>query len=223
METYNEENGGEKQHFPPAVAPKTIRYLQQNGGVPLDHPRRCTAHTHAGTPCRRYAARGANVCRVHGGAAPQVVAKARERLALAADTMAKTLLGIASGAESEAVKLAAVKDALDRAGVPAKAEIAIELKPWEQLMSDIAGIATVPSIFHPRWPRKPSDIYSKMGVFHLTIHVVAPLIPTPERRVAGTPRGARTSAGYMVAQPHKWWLKPVNALHLPQIPWQKRC
>ena len=58
--------------------------------------------------------------------------------------MAKTLLGIASGAESEAVKLAAVKDALDRAGVPAKAEIAIELKPWEQLMSDIAGIATVP-------------------------------------------------------------------------------
>ena len=96
METYKQRKGGEIQHFPPAVAPKTIRYLQQNGGVPLDHPRRCTAHTHAGTPCRRYAARGANVCRVHGGAAPQVVAKARERLALAADTMAKTLLGIAS-------------------------------------------------------------------------------------------------------------------------------
>jgi hypothetical protein len=68
----------------PTVAPNTIRYLQQNGGVPLDHPRRCVAHTHHGTPCRRYAARGANVCRVHGGAAPQVVAKARERLALAA-------------------------------------------------------------------------------------------------------------------------------------------
>ena len=154
METYNEENGDEKQHFPPAVAPKTIRYLQQNGGVPLDHPRRCTAHTHAGAPCRRYAARGANVCRVHGGAAPQVVAKARERLALAADTMARTLLGIAESAESEAVKLAAVKDALDRAGVPAKAEVAIELKPWEQLMGDIAGIATIPRDRHGR--RQPA-------------------------------------------------------------------
>jgi hypothetical protein len=58
--------------------------------------------------------------------------------------MAKTLLGIASGAESEAVKLAAVKDALDRAGVPAKAEVTVELKPWEQLIGDIVGIATGP-------------------------------------------------------------------------------
>ena len=57
--------------------------------------------------------------------------------------MAKTLLGIASGAESEAVKLAAVKDALDRAGVPAKAEVTVELKPWEQLMCDIVGIAPI--------------------------------------------------------------------------------
>jgi hypothetical protein len=57
--------------------------------------------------------------------------------------MARTLLGIAESAESEAVKLAAVKDALDRAGVPAKAEVTVEVKPWEQLMGDIAGIATI--------------------------------------------------------------------------------
>lgn len=72
-----------------------------------------------------------------------MVAKARERLALAADMMAKTLLGIASGAESEAVKLAAVKDALDRAGLGAKTEVAVALKPWEQLMCDIVGIAAI--------------------------------------------------------------------------------
>lgn len=83
-----------------------------------------------------------------------MVAKARERLVLAADTMAKTLLGIASGAESEAVKLAAVKDALDRAGVPAKAEVSVELKPWEQLMGDLAGIATIPRAEHGR--RQPA-------------------------------------------------------------------
>jgi hypothetical protein len=58
--------------------------------------------------------------------------------------MAKTLLGIASGGESEAVKLAAVKDALDRAGVPAKAEVAVELKPYEELLMGIVGIATGP-------------------------------------------------------------------------------
>jgi hypothetical protein len=50
------------------VNSKTTGYLEQNGGVPLDHPRRCMAHT---------------------------------------------LLGIASGATSEAVKLNAIRDALD--------------------------------------------------------------------------------------------------------------
>src|ERR1700759_5433953 len=89
----------------------------------LDHPRRCSAHKHNGEPCLRYAARGASVCRVHGGGAPQVVAKARERLALAADRMARELLGIATGAESEVVKLNAIRDALDRAGVSTRAEV----------------------------------------------------------------------------------------------------
>ncbi len=64
-------------------------------------------------------------------------------LALAADRMARELLGIATGAESEAVKLAAVKDALDRAGLGAKTEVALELKPWEDIMADVAGVATI--------------------------------------------------------------------------------
>jgi hypothetical protein len=162
MATYQQQNGEgierlENRANTPAVV-SIGTYLQQNGGVPLDHPRRCVAHTHAGQPCRRYAVRGANVCRVHGGAAPQVVAKARERLALAADTMAKMLLGIASGAESEAVKLAAVKDALDRAGVPAKAEVAIEIKPYEELLMGIVGIATVPRHAHQPALVDPADV-----------------------------------------------------------------
>jgi hypothetical protein len=120
-------------------------YLQQHGGAPLDHPRRCTAHRQDGKPCRRYAIRGGAVCRVHGGGSPLVVAKARERLALAADRMARELLGIATGAESEAVKLAAVKDALDRAGLSAKqaVEVGVELKPYEQVLTDIAGVARI--------------------------------------------------------------------------------
>lgn len=120
-------------------------YLQEHGGVPLDHPRRCTAHRQDGQPCRRYAIRGGFVCRVHGGGSPQVVAKARERLLLAADRMVLELLGIAYTAESEAVKLAAVRDALDRAGVSAKqvVDVGVELKPYEQMLSDFAGVAHI--------------------------------------------------------------------------------
>lgn len=52
-------------------------YLKEHGGVPLDHPRRCHAHNRSnGQPCRRYAAKGATVCTMHGGAAPQVRRKA---------------------------------------------------------------------------------------------------------------------------------------------------
>jgi hypothetical protein len=59
--------------------------------------------------------------------------------------MAKQLLGIAESAESEAVKLAAVKDALDRAGLSAKTavEVDVEVKPWEQVLADITGVALI--------------------------------------------------------------------------------
>jgi hypothetical protein len=48
----------------------------------------------------------------HGGA--------RKRIELAADPMIKELLGIATNGRSEAVRLNAIRDALDRAGLGAK-------------------------------------------------------------------------------------------------------
>jgi hypothetical protein len=108
--------------------------------------RRCTAHKKNGERCKNAARLGGTVCGFHGGKAPAVLAKARERLALAADRMARELLGIATGAESEAVKLAAVKDALDRAGLGAKAALELsvaEAKPWEHIMGDVAGVANI--------------------------------------------------------------------------------
>lgn len=77
---------------------------------------KCKAHKTNGDPCGRWPVKGATVCPKHGGSAPQVRRKAQERLAEAADSLMAALLKIASSAESEAVRLAAIKDALDRAG-----------------------------------------------------------------------------------------------------------
>ena len=86
---------------------------------------------------------GTSVCRNHGGAAPQVKAKARVRLEMAADRMAKELLGIATNDKVPAyVKLEGIKTALDRAGVGAKQAVEVEVrpsKPWEDILSGIAG------------------------------------------------------------------------------------
>jgi hypothetical protein len=143
-----EENDGSFSHSGPgpAVLPsemvKPKKFSEEYWAEKTDHIR-CKAHRKNGNQCLRPALRGTTVCFRHGGAAPQVKSAARARLENAADRMARTLLGIADSAESEAVKLAAVKDALDRAGLGAKSEVTVELKPWERLMGDIAGVATI--------------------------------------------------------------------------------
>ncbi|MBW0273213.1 hypothetical protein ATM97_24325 [Nocardia sp. MH4] len=55
--------------------------------------------------------------------------------------MAEKLLGIATDDDAPyAVKLAAIKDALDRAGVSAKTavEVEVNLKPWEKVFESIS-------------------------------------------------------------------------------------
>lgn len=105
--------------------------------------RRCTAHSsRTGLPCKNAAIKGGTVCRYHGGAAKQIKQAARTRLENAADLMAKQLLGIALTAESEQVKLNAIRDALDRAGLKAPSEVVLsqgEAKPYETVFESIGG------------------------------------------------------------------------------------
>lgn len=54
----------------------------------------CTARTRNGERCRTHAIQGGTVCRMHGGAAPQVKAKAAQRLADARDKALLLLMGM---------------------------------------------------------------------------------------------------------------------------------
>lgn len=94
-----------------------------------------------GDPCNNPPVAGATVCRMHGGSAPQVRAAARVRLEMAADRAARELLRMAMDDPevADSVKLAALRDALDRAGLSAKTAVSVEVGPskaYEEILTD---------------------------------------------------------------------------------------
>ena len=84
-----------------------------------NHDRICTAHKTDGvTPCGQYAAKGGTTCRYHGSGAPQVQeANARNLLReLVGPALSQLKLIVDNPKTPPAVKLAAVRDILDRTG-----------------------------------------------------------------------------------------------------------
>lgn len=95
----------------------------------------CNATRRDGTPCRRPPIQGATVCRAHGGAAPQVKRKAQERLLEGVPKMLRMLRELASNEDvPPAVRLAAIRDWLDRAGIDRKIEIEVTSSGFDQMV-----------------------------------------------------------------------------------------
>src|SRR6476469_7118066 len=107
--------------------------------------RQGTAHRKkGGERCKNAAIRWSNVCGYHGGNAPAVKAKARLRLEMASDRLARQLLNMTTDPNvADPVKLAAIKDALDRSGLAAKTAVSVEVgvKPFELVFDSIVAEA----------------------------------------------------------------------------------
>lgn len=97
----------------------------------------CVAHKKNGERCKAAPIRGGTVCRAHGGAAKHVRAAAQARLLAAADRLMAALLEIAMDKDQPSmVRLAAIRDALTRAGlVDGKMPDQTEDDPWSELLA----------------------------------------------------------------------------------------
>lgn len=91
-------------------------------------------HDRPGQQCRRWSLRGTTVCIKHGGALPgvrehseAVVESARLRLIGATDYAVDWLLDLAENSTSDAVRLKATTEVMDRAGVKGGIEVDVNV------------------------------------------------------------------------------------------------
>lgn len=125
---------------PPPPSDKRTIHLANNSG------RRCAAHRKNGEQCRKWAIQGGNICKSHGGAAPQVVAKAKQRLQEASARLSERLIGLAENSLADGTKVGAyvqvqaINSALDRAGVSEQKQLDVSVStPLDQILTDLVS------------------------------------------------------------------------------------
>ena len=97
---------------------------------------KCGRQTRDGTPCKNAPINGTNVCRMHGGAAPQVRRKAEERIEAAAYPAAVVMTELL-GSDEESMRYKASADLMNRNGLGNKQEITLHVPLWQQGLGDI--------------------------------------------------------------------------------------
>jgi hypothetical protein len=104
---------------------------------PMDTPEQCTATASTtGERCQNKAKPGTNVCHMHGGSAPQVEAKAQERLDRLADEVLK---------ESEPQLFDLIASYDDAETVDEKTTVLREIRQWTTSILDRAPDAPSPT------------------------------------------------------------------------------
>lgn len=95
----------------------------------------CTATSkRTGEQCQSKAILGGTVCRMHGGATPNVKKKAREHMEALIRPAIEELETILSKPDtSDSDRLRAITLLLDRTGFGPKAEVAVEVKKYEEI------------------------------------------------------------------------------------------
>ena len=111
--------------------------------TPGRDPRKCSARSkRSGRPCERWSMAGQTTCMMHGGKAPQALAKAQAAVELAemrirglAPRAVAELEALVTGADSEQVRLQAANSLVDRSVGRATERIQVAAavvvrKPW---------------------------------------------------------------------------------------------
>jgi hypothetical protein len=107
--------------------------------------RRCKARTigrtarYQGNRCATPAIKGGRVCKHHGGTLTNVKKAAQTALAMAALPAAEKLIHIAikKSGVSDADRIKAIVQILDRAGVEGRQTVEIEIAPWQKVLERV--------------------------------------------------------------------------------------
>ncbi|WP_131813537.1 hypothetical protein [Mycolicibacterium fortuitum] len=131
-----------KYSYPPPAPPSDKRTIH----LAKNPERRCTAHRKNGEQCRKWAIYGTTVCRSHGGAAPQVREKAKQRLLEASPRLAERLIGLAENDLADGTKVGAyvqvqaINSVLDRAGVVEQKQVDVTVStPFDQMLTELVS------------------------------------------------------------------------------------
>ena len=99
----------------------------------------CKATSRKGTRCGQPAIPGGTVCRYHGGAAPQVIFKAKERLAALAPKAVRVLDALLSREEFPTVQFQAARFIAEQEVGKAHESVSMEVSGEVTLASKIAA------------------------------------------------------------------------------------
>lgn len=180
----------------PSTPGRIVKYSEEWWATrsPEVRARRCHARNGKGDQCSKVAMEAQRVCGTHGGRAPAAKLAAQRRLDEASDRMVKQLLGIAESAESEAVKLAAVKDVLDRAMGKATTTVEVgpkTVQPWEEVMADVVGLERITRAESRARQGLPPDPPRALPASEPMEVVDTELVGDPEHGPRGRTRGDR--------------------------------